>query len=295
MSFSVKAQVTFDILLYTFIRLGGKMKKKALFVIALAAVLVFTLAACKSGSSSSGNKTVTLKCLADTTPHAEILEHAKGALAKEGIKVKIVSKTWDDSWNEQVENGDVDFNYDQYVPYMNEWNKAHKGHLVSMGAVHLEPLVMCSDKYKKLSDLPDNATIAIKSDVTNEYRCLELLKQAGFIELSKDITTSNADLDKITKYNKKIKIVPMDADVIMRDKQDFDAYITNTNRLLDAGLDPTDYLVREKAEDSKFANVIVTSKDNKNKEAIKKLVKVLQSDDMKAWINKHYKGAVVAA
>jgi D-methionine transport system substrate-binding protein len=273
-----------------------KMKKKLISVLLISALAVGILTGCGNSKSSdkTSGKTVTLTCLADTTPHAEILKHAEPQLKKEGIKLDIKSETWDKTWNEQVENGDVDFHYDAYIPYLDEWNKANKGHLVSAGKVHYEPLVMMSDKYKKLSQLPDNAKIAIKEDVTNQYRCLKLLEQAGLIECSKKMTMSNADTSMITKYKKPIKVVAMDADVIMRDRQDFDAYITNTNRLLDAKIDPTKYLVRENEKNaSVFGNVICVNKKNVNNKNIKKLVKVLQSKEMREWIKKHYKGAIL--
>lgn len=276
--------------------------KKRIFGIMLSVTLLTALfAGCssqeKKTESSNSNKTdvVTLKCLADTTPHAEILEYAQKELEKKGVKLNIVSKQWDKTWNEQVENGTVDFHYDAYVPYLDEWNKKNNGHLVSAGAIHMEPLVMCSDKYKTIKDLPDNATIAIKEDVTNQYRCLKLLEQAGLIKLSNKITMSNADVSMIEKYNKPLKIVAIDADVILNTRSDFAAYITNTNRLLEAKLDPNSYLVREKAENSVFGNVICVKKGNESKEAIKKLVSVLQSEDMKKFIKDKYKGAVLPA
>lgn len=254
-----------------------------------------TSASSSSANTDSKDNMVTLTCLADAVPHAEILKKMEPELEKKGIKLKIVSEQWDATWNEQVENGTVDFHYDAYVPYLDEWNKSNGGHLVSAGSIHFEPLVMCSEKYKKLSDLPDNATIAIKEDVTNQYRCLKLLEQAGLIELSKNMTLSNADVSYITKYNKPLKITAIDADVIMNTRGDFDAYITNVNRLLEAGLDPTKYLVKEKGENSIFANVICVRKGNEKNKNIKKLVSVLQSKKAKKFIEDTYKGAVEPA
>ena len=281
---------------------------KKFSVLLFAAMLTVGLTSCgTSGSNTSASASstsagtgsqdsmVTLTCLADSVPHAEILKEMEPELEKEGIKLDIVSEQWDSTWNEQVENGTVDFHYDAYVPYLDEWNKSNGGDLVSAGSIHFEPLVMCSDKCENLSDLPDNATIAIKDDVTNQYRCLKLLEQAGLIELSKDMTLSNADVSYITKYNKPLKITAIDADIIMNTRSDFDAYITNVNRLLEAGLDPTKYLVKEKEENSIFANVICVQKGNENNENIKKLVAMLQSDKCRKFIEDTYKGAVEPA
>lgn len=285
-----------------------KISRRSFIGMASAAVSSAALTGCASlGSDSSSNPSdstgmVTLTALADATPHAEILKHATDALAEVGLKVEIKSEDFDDTWMEQVQNGSIDFMYDAYVPYLDEWNSANGGDLVAAtlsdgenGGIHLEPLVMMSEKYETLDDVPDNATVAIKDDVTNEYRCLKLLEQAGWVSLSSDLTLSNASTAMIRAYNKPLQIIEMDADVIMHDRQDFDTYVTNTNRLLDAGLDPTHYLVREGGKDAKFANVIAIKKERNSEDAFKKLVLTLQSDEMRDWINSNYKGAVIAA
>lgn len=152
-----------------------------------------------------------------------------------------------------------------------------------------------SEKYEKIEDVPDNATVAVKNDATNEYRCLKLLEKAGWVKLADDLTLFNASKDKVAEYVKPIEIVEMDADVIMQDKQDFDVYLTNTNRLLDAGLDPLKFLIREDAQDNMFANVIAVNSETYDKEVFDKLVATLQSDEMRDWINENYKGAVLPA
>jgi D-methionine transport system substrate-binding protein len=87
----------------------------------------------------------------------------------------------------------------------------------------------------------------------------------------------------------------MDADVIMQDKQDFDVYLTNTNRLLDAGLDPLAYLIREDAQDNMFANVLAVNSETYDKEVFDKVMAALQTDEMRDWINENYGGAVLPA
>ncbi|ACV23586.1 Methionine-binding lipoprotein metQ precursor [Slackia heliotrinireducens] len=274
---------------------------KLLLSSAFAVALAATVAGCGSSdkpeaeSEESADGTVTLTCLADATPHAEILRCIEDDLAAEGIKLDIVSEEWDATWNEQVENGDVDFHYDAYVPYLDEWNASNNGHLVGLGSIHLEPLVMCSETLSSLDELPDGATIAIKEDVTNQYRCLKLLEQAGLITLKSDISLSNADTSYIESNPKNLEIVAMDADVILNTRQDFDAYITNTNRLLEAGLDPTDYLVREDSTESQFANVICVNEANANNPAILKMVELLETDKVRDFINDTYDGAVIPA
>lgn len=274
--------------------------KKRLLAIAMIIAVVFSMTACGGSSEEESSDVVTLTCLADTTPHAEILKHAEDMLADEGIKLDIVGEAWDETWNEQVENGTVDFNYDAYWPYLEEWNEANDGHLVAAtapgsddGGIHLEPMVAMSEKWASVDEVPDGAVVAVKNDATNEFRCLKLLEKMGWVTLKDDITLFNASTKMIDKYNKDIKIVEMDADVIMQDRQDFDVYMTGTNRLMDAGIDPTQYLERESTDDSLFGNVLAINESNKDNEAIQKLVEILQSDEMQSWIDENYKGAVI--
>lgn len=278
------------------------MQPKAVLVTALSVTLAVLASGCAKNSNASNasaeqpqGEITTLTCVADATPHSEILRFVEGDLIAEGVRLNIVSEQWDATWNEQVENGDIDFHYDAYVPYLEEWNKANQGDLVGLGTIHMEPIVLRSETYKTLEELPDHASIAIKEDVTNQYRCLRLLEQAGLIKLSDKITLSNADISYITEYIKPIKVVAMDADVILNIRGDVDAYITNTNRLLEAGLDANDYIVRENSRDSIFANVICVKEANKENPAILKLVKVLETDKVKKFIEEKYKGTVIPA
>lgn len=266
----------------------------AVVVLCLAAVLFFKQDETKVAENKAAQK-VTITCLAGATPHAEILDYIKDDLAAAGIVLDIQSRQWDATWNERVNNGETDFHYDAYIPYLDEWNKANAGHLIGLGKIHMEPLVMMSDKFKSIKELPDNAKIAIKEDVTNQYRALRLLEQAGLIVLADNITLSNADVSYIKKYNKPIKVIAMDADVIMNMRQDMDAYITNTNRILEAGLDPNIYLARENAANSNFANVIAVNEKNKDNPNILKVVQILETDKVRKFINDKYKGAVIPA
>ncbi len=270
--------------------------RKNLLMTALALFSLFFVSPAGPGVGQAQDKqTVTLSCLAGATPHAEILEFITDDLAAAGIVLDIRSRQWDATWNEQVETGDVDFHYDAYVPYLDEWNRAHDGHLIGLGQIHMEPLVMMSDKYKSVDELPQKAQIGIKQDVTNQYRCLKLLEEAKLIELAGNITLSNADVSYIKKYLKPIEVIAMDADVILNMRQDLDAYITNTNRILEAGLDPHDYLARESATNSMFANVICVHEKNRDNPRILKLVELLETEKVREFINEKYKGAVIPA
>ena len=123
---------------------------------------------------------------ASATPHAEILEAAKPILAEKGIDLEIV--VFDDyvQPNLQLEAGDLDANYFQHIPYLEDFNAQNGTHLVSAGAVHYEPMGLYVNPAKAitLDSIPDGATIAIPNDTTNESRALGLLEFNGLLKLN---------------------------------------------------------------------------------------------------------------
>ena len=251
-------------------------------------------AGAEADAQQASAEKVVLKCVCDLTPHSEILESAKDALAAEGIELDIVSTTWDATWNDMLIDGEIDFAYFMHVPAMESIEEEMGATLYSMGGVHVEPYACFSDKYASKDEFPENAVIAIPNDSSNEYRALKVLEKEGFIKLNPEMTAIDASVNEIEEYLIPIEIVEMDQANIIPSAADFDAYFVNVNRALEADIDTTSYLMRE-GEDSEYANIITVTEANKDNESIKTLVKVLQSDDVKSFITEHYNGAVIPA
>lgn len=244
--------------------------------------------------ASTENGRVTLIGLADLTPHNELIEFVKPKLAEEGIDIDIVSTASDATWNEKVQDGEVDFNFMQHKPYMDEWNETNGGTLVDAGDIHVEPISAYSDYYSDVSEIPDDAKVVVPNDATNEYRALKILQDAGFIKLRDDLTELKASVDDIEEYIKPIEITEIDSIQIVGLAPDFDIYITNTNKAIEAGIDTSKYLFRE-SEDSPYANIIAVREEDKDNPAIKALVEALKSEETRAYIEEHYNGAVIPA
>lgn len=248
----------------------------------------------ETAAEDSADDMIVLKCVCDLTPHSEILNAAADALAAEGIKLDIVSTTWDATWNDMLIDGEIDFAYFMHVPAMESIEEETGATLYSMGGIHVEPYACFSDKYASKEELPENAVIAIPNDSSNEYRALKVLENEGFIKLNPEMTSISASVDEIQEYLIPIEIVEMDQANIIPSAADFDAYFVNVNRALEAGIDTTAYLMRE-GEDSEYANIITVTEANKDNEAVKKMVEVLQSDEIKQFINDNFNGAVIPA
>ncbi|MCR4907910.1 MAG: metal ABC transporter substrate-binding protein [Lachnospiraceae bacterium] len=246
-----------------------------------------------SEAPAAAEETV-LKCVCDLTPHSEILNAAADQLAEKGIKLDIVSTTWDATWNEMLVDGEIDFAYFMHVPAMHSIEDEMGVTLYSMGGIHVEPYACFSDKYKSKDELPEGAVIAIPNDSSNEYRALKVLESEGFIKLNPDMSPMDAAVKEVEEYVKPIELIEMDQANIIPSSEDFDAFFVNVNRALEAGLDTTAYLMRE-GEDSEYANIITVTEANKDNEAIKTLVEVLQSAEIKQFITDNYNGAVIPA
>ena len=235
-----------------------------------------------------------LSVAASPVPHAEILEFVKPALAKEGVNLKVKVFTDYIQPNVQVAEKRLDANFFQHQPYLDEFNKAKGTHLVSVAAVHLEPLGAYSSKYKKLDEIKDGSTVVIPNDATNGGRALLLLDKAGLIKL-KDSTNILSTVKDITANPKNLKFRELEAATIPRVLTQVDLALINTNYALEAKLNPEkDALVIE-GSDSPYVNILVARPDDKDSADMQKLVAALHTPEVKAFILEKYKGAIVPA
>ena len=242
----------------------------------------------------SAHAAETLTVAATPVPHAEILEFVKPALAKEGVDLKVKVFTDYVQPNVQVAEKRLDANFFQHQPYLDEFNKAKGTKLVNVAGVHVEPLGAYSSKYKQLSELPGGATVVIPNDATNGGRALLLLDKAGLIKL-KDSNNILATIKDITENPKDLKFRELEAATIPRVLTQVDLALINTNYALEAKLDPSkDALVIE-GKDSPYVNIRGARPDDKDSDAMKKLVAALHSPEVKQFILEKYKGAIVPA
>lgn len=260
---------------------------KKWFALGTSLVLAFSLSACSK-------KENTLKVGATAIPHAEILEHIKPALEKEGIKLEI--KVFNDYVlpNTQVAEKELDANFFQHVPYLEAQNKERKLSLVNVVGVHIEPIGLYSQKIKSLDELKDGATIAIPNDPSNEIRALLLLQKNGLIKL-KDGIQYEGTVNDVVENSKNLQFKSLEAAMIPRNLGEVDAAIINTNYALEAKLSPTNDAIVIEDADSPYVNILVAREDNKDSDAIKKLAAALTTPDVKAFLQEKYGEAIVPA
>lgn len=275
----------------------SKMKniRKALILALVCAFAVFALAACGGGDSSS-SEDKTIKVAASPTPHAVILNSVKDALAEEGWTLEV--EEFDDyvQPNVATTDGDVDANYFQHVPYLEEYNAENGTNLVSVFGVHYEPMGVYAGTKDSFDALEEGDKIGIPNDATNGARALLLLQDNGVIKLKEDAGVTATETD-IVENPKNIEIVPLEAATIPASLPDLALGVINANYAIGAELDIADALASEEADSlaaDTYVNVIVVNEENKDSEKTQALVKALQTDEVREFIESEFNGAVRA-
>ena len=278
------------------------MKKRILLSLTLVALLVFT--ACTSnggqetpnngGNNTSGEDQVSAEKVVigvSPAPHGEIVEALESEFEAAGIEVEIIS--FDDyvQPNLALDDGDIDINYFQHKPYLDNFSAEHGLDLEVLGQVHVEPLALYSDKYESLEELPEGAEILIPDDPTNGARALLLLQSQGLIELA-DPTDLNATEADVTSNPKNFKFTALDAANIARTYTDVDGGIINANFAIDAGLNPTNDSILIEGDQSPYANVVVVKAGEANNETYLKVIEILNSDAAREFIETEYEGTI---
>ena len=264
--------------------------KKFLKAVTLSAA-VLALAAC--GNEEEDNKLVVG---AGAGLHDIILEKAAPILEEEGITLEIKPYTEYVMPNQDLESGDLDANYFQHEPYLEQQIADHGYDFVSAGGIHVEPMGIYSSKYDSIEEIPDGGTIIISNSVADHGRVLALLEAQGLIKLKEGIDKSKATLNDIVENPKNLKI---DADsnpeilVQYLNNDEGDAIVINSNFIIDAGLNPSKDSIAIEGSESNYVNIIAVRSEDKDNENIKKLVEVLQSKEIQDFILEEWEGNVV--
>ena len=238
----------------------------------------------------------TITVAASPTPHAEILAEAAKILAKEGWTLKVTEFEDYVQPNLVVDSGEIDANYFQHVPYLDNFNEEKGTQLVSVAGIHYEPFGIYPGTKSSLSDIADGDVIAVPNDTTNEARALLLLQDNGIIKLA-DGAGLTATVKDIVENPHNVKIQELEAAQVSRVKDEVAFVVLNGNYALEAGFsvahDAVAYETSASTAAKTYVNVLVVKKGNENNEGIQALTKVLKSDEIKQFITDTYDGAVV--
>jgi D-methionine transport system substrate-binding protein len=265
---------------------------KKILSLVTAAVLLLSIGGCAKKNNGAGSAEDKKEIIIGATPvpHKEILDIVKPLLEKEGYTLTIKEFTDYVLPNTELNEGGLDANFFQHVPYLEATNKEKGTNLTYTVKVHLEPMGLYSKKIKSLDEIKDGATISIPNDSTNGARALRLLEKNGVIKLKEGELITKLD---ITENPKNIKIEELEAPMLPTTLEDVDASIINSNFAMENGLNPTTDSIVIEDKDSPYANVLAVKKGNEDKAYIKALSKALTSPEVKKFIEEKYKGAIV--
>ena len=264
-----------------------------------AATVALTLAlaaACGGDDQPAGptDPNAVLEVGASPVPHAEILNYVKAELAaKEGLNLEVVEFTDYIQPNVALNDKQIDANYFQTVPYMDEQERSRDYDFTPLEGVHLEPLGIYSRKFQDLAAVPDGAQVGIPNDPTNAGRSLRLLADKGLITLKDTGQNAPTALD-VDQNTRQLKITEVEAAQLPRSLQDLDLAVINGNYALEAGLTPAkDALELESAENNPNANLLVVRAGDEDDPRVQKLERLLHSPEVRKFIQDKYQGAVI--
>jgi ABC superfamily ATP binding cassette transporter, binding protein len=256
------------------------------------------LAACGSSKKKGGDSlpkgitekdgTYTIKIGCSPVPHGDILEFVQSNLAKkENLNLEI--KQIDDyqTPNSSLADGSLAANFYQ-TPNFLELQEKEKGYkFESLAKVHVEPMGLYSNKHKKLADLPSGAKVVLNSDPANTARGLKLLETAKLITLDPKVDLPT-DTD-VTSNPKNLKFTLVEGAQTARNLDDADLVVLNGNYALAAKKNPAkDALLLESGTNSPYANLLVVREEDKDNEQLKKLAKLLNSAEVKKFIQEKW-------
>ena len=234
-----------------------------------------------------------LRVVASAIPHAEILEFVHETLAPD-FPLRIIETSGDLRPNAVVRDGDADANFFQHVPFLRTEETALGTRFAVVAAVHIEPLGLYSRRARTLGDLPQGGVITIPNNVTNASRSLKLLQESGLIRLRPDGKGSFATVDDIAENPRGFRFVEIAPAQLPRSLDDVALAVINGNYALQAGLEPArDALALERAADSPYANVLVTTEALARDPRILRLAGYLTSSEVADFIRTRYRGSVI--
>ncbi|MCD2256451.1 MetQ/NlpA family ABC transporter substrate-binding protein [Agrilactobacillus fermenti] len=265
-------------------------KKISFALVTFGAALLFAVGAGKA------NAATTITVGASPVPHAQILEHVKPQLKKEGVNLKIKKFTDYVMPNRALTAKELDANYFQHIPFLEDYNKKNNTDIVNAGSVHIEPIGIYSKQVKKLSQVKDGSKVLVSNNKPDWGRILTMLKDAKLITLKKGVNETKATFKDVAKNPKHLKFEYDFEPKLMPEllKNNEGALVAiNANYAVGAKLNPKKDAIALEKTSSPYANIIAVRKGDQNKPAIKKLVKALTSKSTQQWIDKKYKGAVL--
>lgn len=260
---------------------------------ALTLIIILSLSVLSACSGDSGESNL-IRIGVTPEPHSKLVNLIVDDLEAEGIKVEIIEFTDYVKPNLALADGELDANFFQHKPYLDDFAESEGLELATIGTVHVEPMALYLNEGSSLDDIPDGAEIAIPNDTVNGGRALILLESNGLIKLKEGAGLEATEND-VVDNPKNLVITALEAAALPRVLEEVDGSVINGNFALQAGLNPTKDGVIIEGKESPYANIVVVRAGEENEEKYQKLIEALQSEEVKNFIEENYEGGVVPA
>ncbi|TMN20922.1 MetQ/NlpA family ABC transporter substrate-binding protein [Lentibacillus cibarius] len=266
------------------------------WIIIMMVVLISVLVACsgsnnseKAEKSSDDNnngedKEQTVRVAVVESPMLDVVEIAQENLAEDNIEVEIVEMGDYIQPNEALANEEVDANFSQHVPFMNQFNQNSDANLTEVQPIYYANFGLYAQEYASVEEFPDDATIGIANDPSNIDRSLRLLASHNLIEL-KETDSGQYKLEDIKENSHNYSFEQAGITALTRLYEDFDGVIVNPTHAGNLDLTPADDALITEKEDNKFAITLVAREDNADSELIQQLADAMTSEDVRKFLN----------
>lgn len=270
------------------------MTLKRFFLITLAALTPFTLAAC------GGEDVYTIG--ASPTPHAEMLAQAQEAIGDD-VEFDVVEFNDYVQPNTALSEGEIDANFFQHVQYLDGQREEHGYDFEVAEAVHIEPIGLYSEVHDTLENLPGELEIIVSNSPSDRPRLLEVLDDNGLLTINDDVSSSDIveinvnNLSELFESQYTIEFTEVDPPQLYTNyaNQSGDLVLINGNYALDNGLNPLEDALALESTDAPYVNVIVTRSGEIDDPVLDALIEYFNSEEFRTWVEDTYEGSVVLA
>ncbi|MEK3731551.1 MULTISPECIES: MetQ/NlpA family ABC transporter substrate-binding protein [Paenibacillus] len=246
------------------------------------------------GAESAPAQPVKLKVASLIPPMTEVLDLVKPKLQEEGIELEVVILSDNVQPNNALANKEVDANFFQHVPYMEEYNANNGSELVPVVPIYNAVFGAYSKRYSDIEELPDGATIAIPNDPSNIGRSLVMFEKEGLIKLKEGVGIKATQAD-IVENNRNFKFQEVDLLMLARTLDDVDMVAMTPAYAKPLGLTPNKDALITEGNDSAFTITLIARKDNVDSEPIQKLAEAMTSPEVKAFFEENYSDIALPA
>lgn len=256
-----------------------------------------SLTGCGSSTSTASSSAASaapakkeLKFSKSQGPYSELFQKGiQPILEKKGYKITAVDMSDLSQADSALNDGEVDFNVEQHVAYMNNFNKTQNGHLAAVTPLPTVPAGIYPGSKSALNQIADGAKVAVPNDASNTARAYVLLQKAGWIKLKDGTQPTKATQDDIAENPHHIQFTEMKSLNIPSVRTDFDFIVITGSIVYNAKIDPSTALLKEDILPDLMLHFVVKDSD-KDSQWAKDIAAAYQSAEFKTYLDKNNNG-----